>query len=111
MRLIWDMLYPPKDVQKMERMVQYILQSKNLPAFLPENLRLPSSEKEYCGKFVLLSVIIQCVVNCIVILLECLDFQMSVNAAINVESTTVTKNGKTAYTILMTGYSSTCLYV
>ncbi|KAI4830521.1 hypothetical protein KUCAC02_002149 [Chaenocephalus aceratus] len=42
-----DVPYPPKDVQKLKGMTQYILSHKKLPAVLPEHLRLPSVEVQY----------------------------------------------------------------
>ncbi|KAI9518967.1 hypothetical protein NQZ68_032665 [Dissostichus eleginoides] len=42
-----DIPYPPKDVQKLKGMAQYILSHKKLPAVLPEHLRLPSVEVQY----------------------------------------------------------------
>nr|XP_021322232.1 uncharacterized protein LOC110437946 [Danio rerio] len=42
-----DRLYPPKDKDKLKVMIQYILMKKKLPPVLPEEIRLPSVEKEY----------------------------------------------------------------
>lgn len=47
------------------------------------------------------------------IFVESLNFQMfltTVSLVINVEPTSGTKSGKTAYTLLMIGYSLTSLY-
>lgn len=42
-----DIMYPPKDDQKLKVMVQYILKNKKIPVVLPEHFRLPSVEMEY----------------------------------------------------------------
>ncbi|KAF3851086.1 hypothetical protein F7725_012858 [Dissostichus mawsoni] len=42
-----DIPYPPKGVEKLKGMAQYILRNKKLPAVLPEHLRLPSVEVQY----------------------------------------------------------------
>lgn len=42
-----DVLYPPKDKEKLKVMVQFVLKNKKLPAVLPEDIWLPSVEKKY----------------------------------------------------------------
>lgn len=41
-----DVLYPPKDKEKLKVMVQFVLKNKKLPAVLPEDIWLPSVEKK-----------------------------------------------------------------
>ncbi|KAK1885466.1 2-succinyl-5-enolpyruvyl-6-hydroxy-3-cyclohexene-1-carboxylate synthase [Dissostichus eleginoides] len=98
-----DIPYPPKDVQKLKGMAQYILSHKKLPAVLPEHLRLPSVEVQYSRHLIPEERMCQhCPGN---VPLSDPMFLPTVNLAINVEPTTGTKSGKTAFTILMTGYS------
>ncbi|KAF3836621.1 hypothetical protein F7725_029179 [Dissostichus mawsoni] len=114
-----DIPYPPK-VEKLKGMAQYILRNKKLPAVLPEHLRLPSVEVQYSRHLIPEEMMCQhCPGNVPLsdpvlithrpksspshVLLTM--FLPTVNLAINVEPTTGTKSGKTAFTILMTGYS------